>query len=253
MRVDIITLFPELFPAFLQAGVTRRAYDSGLIQVKTWNPRDHASGNYKRVDDRPFGGGPGMVMLAEPLAACLQAVRDDSGLDRNQAPLLYFSPAGEVLTQKRVAHSGQTPGVVLLCGRYEGIDQRFIDTHVDAQISLGDFVLSGGEIAAMAWLDALARLQPGVLHDEQSHLQDSFTPAMSGLLDCPHYTRPEVWQGHAVPDALLSGHHAQIAAWRRQQSVTLTAQTRPDLLEKARASGLLTRCDEQLLGDPPKD
>ncbi len=253
MRVDIITLFPELFPAFLQAGVTRRAYDSGLIQVKTWNPRDHASGNYKRVDDRPFGGGPGMVMLAEPLAACLQAVRDDSGLDRNQAPLLYFSPAGEVLTQKRVAHSGQTPGVVLLCGRYEGIDQRFIDTHVDAQISLGDFVLSGGEIAAMAWLDALARLQPGVLHDEQSHLQDSFTPAMSGLLDCPHYTRPEVWQGHAVPDALLSGHHAQIAAWRRQKSVMLTAQTRPDLLEKARASGLLTRCDEQLLGDPPKD
>jgi len=252
MRVDIITLFPELFPAFLQAGVTRRAYDSGQLDVKTWNPRDYAEGNYKRVDDRPFGGGPGMVMLADPLSACLAAVRAESGLDRAQAPLLYFSPVGEVLNQSLVVRGGQTDGVVLLCGRYEGIDQRFIDRHVDAQISLGDFVLSGGEIAAMAWLDALARLQPGVLHDEQSHLQDSFTPALSGLLDCPHYTRPEVWQDQTVPDALLSGHHAQIAAWRRQQSLTLTGQTRPDLLEKARQSGLLTRADEQLLADKPK-
>ena len=253
MRVDIITLFPELFPAFLQAGVTRRAFDSGQLDVRTWNPRDHAEGNYKRVDDRPFGGGPGMVMLAQPLTACLQAIRDDNGLDRAQAPVLYFSPAGTVLTQNLVEQGGQTPGVVLLCGRYEGIDQRFIDTHVDSQISLGDFVLSGGEIAAMAWLDALARLQPGVLHDAQSHLQDSFTPALSGLLDCPHYTRPEVWQGASVPEALLSGHHAQIAAWRRQQSVTLTAQNRPDLLEKARQSGLLSRSDEQLLAAKPKD
>jgi len=165
MRVDIITLFPELFPAFLQAGVTRRAFESGQLQVKMWNPREYAQGNYKRVDDRSFGGGPGMVMLAEPLAACLQAVRADSGLDRVQAPLVYFSPVGQVLTQSLVEGSGQTLGVVLLCGRYEGIDQRFIETCVDKQISLGDFVLSGGEIAAMAWLDALARLQPGVLHD----------------------------------------------------------------------------------------
>lgn len=247
MRVDIITLFPELFPAFLQAGVTRRAFDSGQLQVKTWNPRKYAVGNYKRVDDRPFGGGPGMVMLAEPLAACLQAVRADSGLDRQQAPLLYFSPVGQVLTQSLVEDSGQTLGVVLLCGRYEGVDQRFIDTCVDRQISLGDFVLSGGEIAAMAWLDALARLQPDVLHDEQSHLQDSFTPALSGLLDCPHYTRPEVWQDLAVPVPLLSGHHAQIATWRRQQSLGLTALVRPDLLEKARQSGLLTHADEQVL------
>jgi tRNA (guanine37-N1)-methyltransferase len=252
MRVDIITLFPELFPAFLQAGVTRRAYDSGQLDVKTWNPRDYAEGNYKRVDDRPFGGGPGMVMLAEPLSACLAAVRADSGLNRQRAPLVYFSPVGEVLNQSLVERSGQTDGVVLLCGRYEGIDQRFIDAYVDTQISLGDFVLSGGEIAAMAWLDALARLQPGVLHDEQSHLQDSFTPALSGLLDCPHYTRPEVWQDQTVPEALLSGHHAQIAAWRRQQSLTLTGQTRPDLLEKARQSGLLTRADEQLLANKPK-
>ena len=252
MRVDIITLFPELFVPFVQAGVTRRAYESGQLDVKTWNPRDYAEGNYKRVDDRPFGGGPGMVMLAEPLAACLAAVRAESGLDRQQAPLVYFSPVGEVLSQSLVQRSGLTAGVVLLCGRYEGIDQRFIDAHVDAHISLGDFVLSGGEIAAMAWLDALARLQPGVLHDEQSHLQDSFTPALSGLLDCPHFTRPEVWQDQAVPEALLSGHHAQIAAWRRQQSLKLSAQHRPDLLEKARQSGLLSRADEQLLAEKPK-
>lgn len=252
MRVDIITLFPELFVPFVQAGVTRRAYESGQLAVKTWNPRDYAEGNYKRVDDRPFGGGPGMVMLAQPLAACLAAVRAESGLDRQQAPLVYFSPVGEVLNQSLVQRSGQTAGVVLLCGRYEGIDQRFIDAHVDAHISLGDFVLSGGEIAAMAWLDALARLQPGVLHDEQSHLQDSFTPALSGLLDCPHFTRPEVWQDQAVPEALLSGHHVQIAAWRRQQSLKLSAQHRPDLLEKARQSGLLSRADEQLLAQKPK-
>ena len=252
MRVDIITLFPELFVPLVQAGVTRRAYESGQLAVKTWNPRDYAEGNYKRVDDRPFGGGPGMVMLAQPLAACLAAVRAESGLDRQQAPLVYFSPVGEVLSQSLVQRSGQTAGVVLLCGRYEGIDQRFIDAHVDAHISLGDFVLSGGEIAAMAWLDALARLQPGVLHDEQSHLQDSFTPALSGLLDCPHFTRPEVWQDQAVPEALLSGHHVQIAAWRRQQSLKLSAQHRPDLLEKARQSGFLSRADEQLLAQKPK-
>ena len=252
MRVDIITLFPELFVPFVQAGVTRRAYESGQLAVKTWNPRDYAEGNYKRVDDRPFGGGPGMVMLAQPLAACLAAVRAESGLDRQQAPLVYFSPVGEVLSQSLVQRSGQTAGVVLLCGRYEGIDQRFIDTCVDQQISLGDFVLSGGEIAAMAWLDALARLQPGVLHDEQSHLQDSFTPALSGLLDCPHYTRPEVWQDLAVPAALLSGHHAQIATWRRQQSLMLTVQARPELLEKARQAGLLTPLDEQLLAKSVK-
>ena len=252
MRVDIITLFPELFVPFVQAGVTRRAYESGQLDVKTWNPRDYAEGNYKRVDDRPFGGGPGMVMLAEPLAACLAAIRAESGLDRQQAPLVYFSPVGEVLSQSLVQRSGLTAGVVLLCGRYEGIDQRFIDAHVDAHISLGDFVLSGGEIAAMAWLDALARLQPGVLHDEQSHLQDSFTLTLSGLLDCPHFTRPEVWQDQAVPEALLSGHHAHIAAWRRQQSLTLTAQKRPDLLEKARQSGLLSHADEQLLANKPK-
>lgn len=247
MRVDIITLFPELIQAFLNVGVTRRAYEGGLVEVHCWNPRDFADGNYRRVDDRPFGGGPGMVMLAEPLAACLDAIRQARGEDRQTAPLVYFSPVGQALNQSVVLQASTSKGAVLLCGRYEGVDQRFIDTHVDLQISLGDFVLSGGELAAMAWLDAVARLQPGVLHDEESHLQDSFTPALSGLLDCPHYTRPEEWRGQAVPAPLLSGHHAQIAEWRRAQSLALTADKRPDLIDQARQQGLLKPQDEHIL------
>ena len=247
MRVDIITLFPELIQAFLNVGVTRRAYEGGLVEVHCWNPRDFADGNYRRVDDRPFGGGPGMVMLAEPLAACLDAIRQARGEDRQSAPLVYFSPVGQALNQSVVLQASTSKGAVLLCGRYEGVDQRFIDTHVDLQISLGDFVLSGGELAAMAWLDAVARLQPGVLHDEESHLQDSFTPALSGLLDCPHYTRPEEWRGQAVPAPLLSGHHAQIAEWRRAQSLALTADKRPDLIDQARQQGLLKPQDEHIL------
>ena len=247
MRVDIITLFPELIQSFLEVGVTRRAYESGQVAVHCWNPRDYADGNYRRVDDRPFGGGPGMVMLAEPLAACLDAIRQARGEDRQTAPLVYFSPVGQALNQALVLQAANAPGAVLLCGRYEGVDQRFIDAHVDLQISLGDFVLSGGELAAMAWLDALARLQPGVLQDEQSHLQDSFTPALSGLLDCPHYTRPEAWRGQGVPAPLLSGHHAQIAEWRRAQSLALTVEKRPDLIDQARQQGLLKPQDEQFL------
>ncbi len=247
MRVDIITLFPELIQAFLTVGVTRRAYDGGLVQVHCWNPRDFTDGPYRRVDDRPFGGGPGMVMMAEPLAACLQAIRNERGQDRQTAPLVYFSPVGQALSQAVVTQAAASAGAVLLCGRYEGVDQRFIDTHVDLQISLGDFVLSGGELAALAWLDAVARLQPGVLHDEESHLQDSFTPALSGLLDCPHYTRPDTWQGQGVPAPLVSGHHAQIAQWRRAQSLLLTASLRPALIEQARAQGLLDALDEKTL------
>ena len=217
------------------------------MAVHCWNPRDYADGNYRRVDDRPFGGGPGMVMLAEPLAACLGAIRQARGEDRQTAPLVYFSPVGQALNQTLVLQASTSQGAVLLCGRYEGVDQRFIDAHVDLQISLGDFVLSGGELAAMAWLDALARLQPGVLQDEQSHLQDSFTPALSGLLDCPHYTRPEEWRGQGVPAPLLSGHHAQIAEWRRAQSLALTVEKRPDLIDQARQQGLLKPQDEQFL------
>jgi len=247
VRVDVITLFPELIQAFLGVGVTRRAYEGGLVEVHCWNPRDFAEGSYRRVDDRPFGGGPGMVMLAEPLAACLQAIRAARGQDRQAAPLIYFSPVGQALNQAVVLQAAESAGAVLLCGRYEGVDQRFIDTHVDLQISLGDFVLSGGELAALAWLDALARLQPGVLHDEESHLQDSFTPALRGLLDSPHFTRPEEWRGQGVPAALLSGHHAQIADWRRTQSLALTAEKRPDLIEQARQQGQLQPQDEQFL------
>ncbi|MCO4088931.1 MAG: tRNA (guanosine(37)-N1)-methyltransferase TrmD [Limnohabitans sp.] len=254
MRFDIITLFPELFAPLLTGGITRRAYETGLVEVHFWNPRDHAEGNYRRVDDRSFGGGPGMVMLAEPLFKCLAAVRA-ARQEVIPAPLVLFSPIGTKLNHAVVEQWSGSAGAVLLCGRYEGLDQRFIDHHVDQQISLGDFVLSGGEIAAMAMLDAVARLQPGVLNDEGSHRLDSFNPALHGLLDSPHFTRPEVWQGHAVPAELLSGHHAQIARWRREQSLRLTAAQRPDLLVQARLSGYLSRQDEaflmQISLDPP--
>jgi len=247
MRFDVVTLFPEIFSPFLSSGVTRRAYESGLVGVKLWNPRDFADGNYRRVDDRPFGGGPGMVMLAEPLAQCLAAIRAEraSGND----PVVLFSPIGEALNHTEVEGWSSSNGAVLICGRYEGIDQRFIDTYVTHQISLGDFVLSGGEIAAMALLDAVARLQPGVLNDEGSHQMDSFNPALDGLLDCPHYTRPEDWQGHVVPDVLMSGNHGHIERWRREQRLRLTQQNRPELVEKARVSGQLTAKAKAFLGN----
>jgi tRNA (guanine37-N1)-methyltransferase len=244
MRFDVITLFPELFAPFLAAGVTRRAYESRQVDVHLWNLRDFAEGNYRRVDDRPFGGGPGMVMLAEPLARCLDAIRTQSAL---KLPVVLFSPVGVRLDHAGVEAWSASQGAVLVCGRYEGIDQRFIDRHVDVQVSLGDFVLSGGEVAAMALLDAVARLQPGVLNDEGSHQADSFNPALDGLLDCPHYTRPEEWAGSKVPAELLSGHHVQIEAWRRQQRLLFTARLRPDLVEAARAAGRLTKADEAVL------
>ncbi len=231
MRFDILTLFPELFAPFLQVGVTRRAYEAGLVDVRLWNPRDHADGNYRRVDDRPFGGGPGMVMMAEPLARCLEAVRADRAEPAEAAaPVVLFSPIGARIDHAGVERWSASAGAVLVCGRYEGIDQRFIDFFVDVQLSLGDFVLSGGEIAAMALLDAVARLQPGVLNDAGSHQLDSFNPALDGLLDCPHYTRPEQWQGAGVPPVLTSGDHAKIEAWRRAQRIALTTRHRPDLL-----------------------
>ncbi|MDD0815661.1 tRNA (guanosine(37)-N1)-methyltransferase TrmD [Curvibacter sp. HBC28] len=255
MRFDIITLFPELFAPFLASGVTRRAYASDQVAVRLWNPRDHADGNYRRVDDRPFGGGPGMVMMIEPLVRCLAAIRADRAAlaEPTPAPVVLFSPIGEVLRHDGVARWAEGPGAILLCGRYEGIDQRFIDTHVDAQISLGDFVLSGGEIAALALLDAVTRLQPGVLNDAGSHQLDSFNPALDGLLDCPHYTRPEHWEPGPdqapvpVPEVLMSGHHAHIERWRREQSLRITAQHRPELIQAARAAGRLSRSDEAVL------
>ncbi len=245
MRFDVITLFPEVFAPFLVSGVTRRAYESGLVEVKLWNPRDFADGNYRRVDDRPFGGGPGMVMLAEPLALCLAAICAERA--SGSEPVVLFSPVGKTLTHSGVASWSGSQGAVLICGRYEGIDQRFIDKHVTHQISLGDFVLSGGEIAAMALLDAVARLQPGVLNDEGSHQFDSFNPALDGLLDCPHYTRPEDWQGQDVPAVLMSGNHANIERFRREQRLSLTWQQRPELVEAARMAGQLTAKDEAFL------
>ena len=249
MRFDVITLFPELFAPFLASGVTRRAYESASVDVRLWNPRDYAEGNYRRVDDRSFGGGPGMVMMPGPLDVCLAAIRADRV---DQAPVVLFSPIGQVLRHAVVAEWSASAGAVLLCGRYEGIDQRFIDAYVDVQISLGDFVLSGGEIAAMALLDAVARLQPGVLNDAGSHQFDSFNPMLDGLLDCPHFTRPEVWNGVGVPDVLLSGHHEKIERWRRDQRLQATARLRPELLSQARAAGLLSKADEAVLAGGQK-
>ena len=245
MRFDVITLFPELFAPHLTQGITRRAFESGQVDVKLWQLRDHADNNYRRVDDRPYGGGPGMVMLAEPLERALAAVRAARG---DAAPVVHFTPTGRRIDQAVVRQFAASPGAILLCGRYEGIDQRFVDRHVDLELSLGDFVLSGGELPALALLDAVARLQEGVLGDAQSHQQDSFE---DGLLDCPHYSRPEVLAGsdgdQAVPAALLSGHHAEIARWRREQSLALTARRRPDLIAAARAAGRLSPADEAYL------
>ncbi len=244
MRFDVVTLFPELFAPFLTSGITRRAYESAQVDVQLTNPRDFASGTYRRIDDRPFGGGPGMVMMAEPLAQSILHIQSQR---TEKAPVVLFSPIGRVLDHRMVQEFSSGAGAVLLCGRYEGLDQRFIDAHVDMQVSLGDFVLSGGEIAAMALLDAVARLQPGVLSDPESHHQDSFNPALDGLLDCPHYTRPETWEGVPVPEILLSGHHVNIERWRREQRLALTLRHRPDLLERAREAGALSKQDERFL------
>ena len=254
MRFDVITLFPDLFAPHLTQGITRRAFESGQVDVKLWPLRDFADNTYRRVDDRPFGGGPGMVMLVEPLERALQAVRA-ARAEAMPAPLVHFTPTGRRIDQALLREVAVGAGAVLLCGRYEGIDQRFIDAHVDLELSLGDFVLSGGELPALALLDGVARLQDGVLGDAQSHQQDSFSDgALDGLLDCPHYSRPEVLAGsvesaddRAVPAALMSGHHAQIARWRRERSLELTARRRPDLVSTARAAGRLSVLDERYL------
>ena len=243
MRFDVITLFPELFEPFLKLGVTRRAYESKQVDVRLWPLRAHGEGAHQRVDDRPFGGGPGMVLLAEPLQRALAAVKADRA--EPSPAVIYFTPTGRRIDQSLVRELATGPGAVLLCGRYEGIDQRFLDRHATLELSLGDFVLSGGELPAMALLDALARLQPGVLGDEQSAEQDSF--GHDGLLDCPHYSRPEALDDQAVPAVLMSGHHAQIERWRRERSLELTARLRPELIAAARAAGRLSKADEAFL------
>ncbi|MDP1647389.1 MAG: tRNA (guanosine(37)-N1)-methyltransferase TrmD [Rubrivivax sp.] len=245
MRFDVVTLFPELFAPHLSQGITRRAFASAQVDVRLWPLRDFADDAYRRVDDRPYGGGPGMVMLAEPLLRALAAIAAERGVAR--PAVVHFTPTGRRIDQAVVRTFAAEPGAVLLCGRYEGIDQRVVDTHVTDELSLGDFVLSGGELPALALLDAVARLQEGVLH-APSHEQDSFS---DGLLEGPHYSRPEKLAidgvEHAVPAVLMSGHHGEIARWRREQALALTARRRPDLITAARAAGRLSRADEAYL------
>ncbi|MDD4887994.1 MAG: tRNA (guanosine(37)-N1)-methyltransferase TrmD [Thiomonas sp.] len=244
-RFDVISLFPAYFEPLKHHGVSRRAFDSGQMQLQCWNPRDFTTDAHRTIDDRPYGGGPGMVMLAEPLERTLDAIaaaRQQAALP--VAPVWLFSPTGRRTNQKLVEELAQSSGATLICARYEGVDQRLIDRRVDAEISLGDFVLSGGEIPALALLDAVSRLLPGVLGCAQSAQQDSFS---SGLLDCPHYTRPEVLEGEVVPDVLLSGDHARIAQWRREQSLRLTLQRRPDLLAQMVKTRALSKRDLQFL------
>ena len=229
MRFDAISLFPEMFDAVLDYGITRRALDRGLYRFKAWNPRDFTSDPHRTVDDRPYGGGPGMLMLAEPLDQAINAIQAELASEDLTPWVLHFSPRGRPLTHQRVMELKNKPALVLLCGRYEGIDERLLQRRVDEEISLGDFVLSGGELPALALMDAIIRQLPGALNDADSAAQESFA---EGLLDCPHYTRPEVWQGDAVPEVLKGGHHAAIAKWRLQQSLNLTRKHRPDMLKK---------------------
>lgn len=239
MRFDVITLFPEQFRQCLQIGVVGRAFERGLARLEAWNPRDFTHDNYRRIDERPFGGGPGMVMMADPLRECLQAVR---AADATPARTVYLSPQGRPFTQAKARELATQPRLILLAGRYEGVDQRFIDAHIDEEISIGDFVLSGGELPAAAVIDAVVRLLDGVLNDAESAVQDSFE---DGLLDCPHYTRSEALGTDGVPAVLLSGNHALIARWRRKQSLGRTWLKRPDLL----ASIVLSKADRVLLAE----
>lgn len=238
MRIDVITLFPDFIAQSAGLGVVGRAAERGLVDVQGWNPRDYAAGNYRRVDDRPFGGGPGMVMLIEPLLATLAAVK---AADPAPARVIYLSPQGAPLTQAKVRELAGQPRLVLLCGRYEGIDERFLAANVDEEISIGDYILSGGELGAAVIIDAVTRVQDGALGDALSAVQDSFEG--DGMLDCPHYSQPASHELGEVPDVLRSGNHAAIAAWRRQQSLLRTRARRPDLFDEA----ALSKADRKLL------
>lgn len=245
MQFDVVSLFPEMFAALTQSGVTRRAYEQQRWGLSLWNPRDFTTDNHRTVDDRPYGGGPGMVMMARPLEAAIGAAKrrqEELGL---AAPrVVFMSPQGRALTHQKVMQLKDEPGLVLLCGRYEAVDQRLLDRVVDEEISLGDFVLSGGELPAMALMDAVVRQLPGVLGDDASAIEDSF---VNGLLDSPHYTRPETYEGVSVPPVLMGGNHAEIVKWRRQRMLEATARKRPDLLAAARDAGVLTKADEKFL------
>jgi tRNA (guanine37-N1)-methyltransferase len=245
MRFDVLTLFPEMFTALTKSGVTGRACEQGLTSVSTWNIRDFCEDSRKTVDDRAYGGGPGMVMLIKPLEDCLAAVKEShQKVSIQSGPVCLLSPQGKTFSQKLATDMLRYSNLTLICGRYEAVDQRFIDRNVDFELSIGDFVLSGGELPAMVVMDTMIRLIPGALGDQNSALEDSF---VNGLLDYPHYTRPEIYENLSVPDVLLGGHHAKIADWRRQKSLELTLKRRPDLIKAARANGLLSRDDELFL------
>lgn len=249
MNIAVVTLFPEMFAAIERFGITGRALSGGLVQLKCFNPRGFATDRHNTVDDRPYGGGPGMVMKIDTLERSLEAAKNwlveaakCTGLDKPEIKVVYLSPQGETLNQQNLKGLGASDGLVLIAGRYEGIDERFIAEHVTYECSIGDYVLSGGELPAMVVIDALTRLQPGALGDSESAEQDSF---VNGLLDCPHYTRPESYRGREVPKVLLSGDHGKIKQWRLMQSLGRTAARRPDLMAKlelnAEQVGLLER------------
>ncbi len=224
MRIDVVTLFPDMIRSCCRYGIPRLAMEKGLLVLETWNPRDYSADRHRRVDDRPYGGGPGMVMQVQPVADAIEAARR-----QGEGPVIYLSPQGQRLDQAVVRQFTELRHLILLAGRYEGIDERIVEGHVDEEWSIGDYVLSGGELAALVCIDAMVRLLPGALGDEESALQDSF---MDGLLDYPHYSRPEIVDGRAVPGVLLGGNHAEIERWRIKQSLGRTWQRRPDLLER---------------------
>ncbi|MDF2691432.1 MAG: trmD [Gammaproteobacteria bacterium] len=226
MKFGIVSLFPEMFDIFSRFGVVGRAVDKQLVSVQYWNPRSYAQDAHHTVDDRPYGGGPGMVMMAEPLFQAIIEAKNSLGPDTK---VCYLSPQGKHLTQSKAQEIANSARIILLAGRYEGVDERLIEQAVDEEISIGDYVLSGGELPAMVLMDAVTRLIPGALNDQQSAQEDSFTHE---LLDYPHYTRPEIWRNQSVPPVLLSGNHAEIKKWRLQQAVARTEQRRPDLLQK---------------------
>ena len=226
MRFDVVTLFPEMVESVAAVGVLGRAIKNDLLQLQCWNPRDYSHDRHRTVDDRPYGGGPGMLMKVQPLRDAIQDARRAAGTD---ARVIYLSPQGQALTQQAVKQLAQRPGLILIAGRYEGIDERIIETEVDEEWSIGDYVLSGGELPALVLIDAVARMIPGVLGDEDSAAQDSF---MEGLLDCPHYTRPEEIDGLRVPEVLLGGNHRAIEQWRLKQALGRTWLRRPELLNE---------------------
>ena len=239
IRFDCVTLFPQMFAAVTDWGITRRALELGAWSIALWNPREFTTDDYRTVDDRPYGGGPGMVMLAEPLEKAIAAAKAAA---EGEAKVVHLSPQGRSLDHRKVRELVEAPRLVLLCGRDEGVDERLVARCVDEEVSIGDYVISGGELAAMVLIDAVVRQLPGVLGDEQSAEQDSF---VHGLLDCPHYTRPEVYKGVAVPAMLLSGHHAQIERWRLKQALGRTWLRRPELLERRAMSAEEARLLEE--------